>query len=213
MIGHGRAGSRVLVPKKSVENAFQRTVGDLLAEHGFVRAGRKPLFHHWSPAGDAVLVEAQPTFTPTPGAAGHFLNVGLVVGPMWESAKRRRGLPPGEPPSSTALFNFNRLRLPGQTGEDLWETTEERLPSVTALLSQAFEEQLPRYLRALDREATAARADEIFQASGWKYRAWILADRGPSEELNELLDQAKADGKRAVHLDRIREWAESVTPN
>ena len=132
---------------------------------------------------------------------------------MWESAKRRRGLASGEPPSSTALFNFSRLRLPGQTGEDLWETTKESLPSVTTLLSQAIEEQLARYLRTLDREATAARAEEIFQASGWRYRAWILAGRGPSDELNELLDQAKADGKRGIHLDRIREWAEYVTPH
>jgi hypothetical protein len=194
---------------KSMASAFQRTVGDLLAEHSFVRAGRKPLFHRWSPAGDAVLVEAQPTFTPTLGAVGHFLNVGLVVGPMWEAAKRRRGRPADEPPTTTALFDFNRLRIPGRGDDDLWEDTEERLPSVTSLLRQAFAEQLPRHLRTLDREATAARADEIFQAAGWQYRAWILTDRGPSEELDELLDQAKADGWGASQLDRIREWARS----
>jgi len=194
---------------KLMASRFTRTLGGLLAEFGFVRAGRKPLFHCWSPAGDAVLVEAQPTFTPRRGAVGYFLNVGLVVGPMWESTKRRLGLPADELPDSSVLFRFRRVDIPGRGDADLWEVTEKSLPSVTSLLRQALEEQLPGHLRMLDREATAAQADEIFKATGWQYRAWILADQGPSEELNELLDQAKADGWRASQLDPIREWAQN----
>lgn len=192
-----------------IASRFKRTLGDLLAEYGFVRAGRKALFHHWSPAGDAILVEAQPTFTSTRGAVGHFLNVGLVVGPMWESTKRRLGLSADELPDSTALFYFRRVDIPGRGDDDLWEVTEKSLPRVASLLRQALEEQLPQHLRTLDREATAAQADEIFKAGSCQYRAWILADQGPSEELDVLLSQARSEGWGAQHLDPIREWAQS----
>ena len=83
----------------------------------------------------------------------------------------------------------------------MWEVTEKSLPRVASLLRQALEEQLPQHLRTLDREATAAQADEIFKAGGCQYRAWILANQGPSEELDVLLGQARSEGWGAQHLD------------
>lgn len=88
----------------------------------------------------------------------------------------------------------------------------KNLPTVTGLLRQAFKEQMPRYVRLLDREATAAQAEEIFQAAGWRYRAWVLADDGLSGELDELLRRAGSEGWSARHVDPVREWARSRTP-
>lgn len=48
---------------------------------------------------------------------------------------------------------------------------------------------MPGLLRLLDREHLVEVADrrEFLGAGGWRVRAWLLAERGPSPELERLL--------------------------
>ncbi len=172
---------------RNVGKQFTQALGALLAGQGFVRAGRRHLFHHWSPAGDAVLVEMQRASGMGPGTVGFYLNIGLVLGPMWEASKRRRALSADDLPATTDLLRFDRLRVPGPDREETWLLTERTLPDMIDLLERAVEEQLPAQLSVLDRETTLRNPEGLFKARAWRYRAWILADAGPSQELDDLL--------------------------
>ncbi|MDP9798669.1 hypothetical protein J2S43_007181 [Catenuloplanes nepalensis] len=146
-----------------------------------------------------------------PGTVGFYLNIGLVLGPMWEASKRRRALSADDLPATTDLLRFDRLRVPGPDREETWLLTERTLPDMIDLLERAVEEQLPAQLSVLDRETTLRNPEGLFKARAWRYRAWILADAGPSQELDDLLTWAESEGYHAVHLDPIREWATART--
>lgn len=196
--------------KLTVGKQFTQALGALLLERGFVRAGRRSVFHRWSPVGDAVLVDIQGVSGVGPGEVGFYLNIGPVLGPMWQASKRLRNLDADDLPAGTDLFRLDRLRVPGSDREQTWLLTEQNLPKMTDLLERAVGEQLPVYLRLLDRDATLQNAEDLFKARSWRYRAWILADAGPSQELEDLLAWAESEGYQAVHLHPIREWATAV---
>jgi hypothetical protein len=50
---------------------------------------------------------------------------------------------------------------------------------------------LPYLAGLLDRTELLGRLDEIFGGAAWRVRAWIVAERGPSEELEQLLSEWK----------------------
>ncbi|MGC4805067.1 DUF4304 domain-containing protein [Micromonospora sp. DT233] len=170
-------------------NGFVRGLREQLAGYGFAQ-GKGRVFRRYSPAGDALVVEIQLSEHTTRAETLFYLNVGLVLAPAWEHARQRYRLPAAEEPRSVYALWRHRIGFTTLSGGDQWRITDEATAAeVSAQARRRLDETMVDLLLLLDRETLLARADrgEILGAGGWRVRAWLLAEQGPSPELEHLL--------------------------
>lgn len=188
---------------------FTRGVAEQLAGYGFDRDRSGRAFRYFSPQGDAVVVELQVAKGSTGDEKLFYLNVGLVLGPEWESEKRHRGLADDRLPAGHEGILFRRIGFVTLSGGDQWRIADEQsYDEVSRQVRQRLDETLPDFLRLLDREWIYAQAPELFRARAWRVRAWLLADRGAVEDLERLLEQESARPTAVAQSPAMRAHAE-----
>ena len=197
---------------QSLYNRFAKDIAEQLAGYGFERDRGGRIFRRSSPHGDVLVVELQSSDHSTKQEKRFYINVALVLGPKWESDNRRRDVPGDRLPDSSHGSLLRRIRPIG-SGEDQWSITDERsCAEASEQARRSVDATMPDMLRLLDRDHLFAEAPQIFKARAWRVRAWLLADRGPSEELDRLLEEEGARRDVADLTARIRDHANSRVP-
>ncbi|MCW3818608.1 DUF4304 domain-containing protein [Micromonospora sp. DR5-3] len=169
-------------------NAFVTALGDQLAGYGFKR-GKGRVFRRYSPEGDALIIELQTSDHSTKWEKIFYINMALVLAPKWERDRQQYGLPASELPRHfhgtwRQRIGFSRL----SPADDQWRIADEvTAAQVSEQVRRRLDETLPELLPLLDRDQLIERAPQILGAAAWRVRAWLLAERGPSKELEDLL--------------------------
>lgn len=191
---------------RSLFGRFVSDVAQQLAGYGFDRdAKNRRVFRRNSPAGDVVIVELQPSDHSSAEETVFYINLGLVLGPKWESDRQRIKRAPGRLPDTSNASWFRRVN---HDGEDQWSISDEQAFGETSERARTrLDEVLPDLVRMLDRDWVFAEAPALFRGGAWRVRAWLLADRGPSAELERLLDEEGSRRNVPEQLARIREYA------
>ena len=189
-----------------MNSAFRRFRQDLakgLAAYGFVADDDAVVFRLGSASGDIVALDLQVSHHSSRDERVFYLNVGLALRAQWEFRRLRQGLPDDALPRGTDGVWRHRIASGGLVGDQQWTLAEES----TELLGRVLEKELPDLVRMLDREWLWAVARERFLATGWEMRAWILAERGPSAELDGLIDDwGTALAADTLHLLAMSVW-------
>ncbi|WP_194821081.1 DUF4304 domain-containing protein [Micromonospora sp. S-DT3-3-22] len=193
----------------SVQALFSRLVkgvADQLTGYGFERDKRT--FRCFSPEGDGVIVEFQPSDHSTRFEKVFYINVALTVAPKWERDRLLYGLPASVRPGH--LHGLWRHRI-GFSGGDQWRITDEASAAeMSDLIRRRLDETVPLLLPALDRAVLLGNPPEFLSSVAWMARGWVLAERGPSEELERLLFAKPTTGEfSSVARKAIWDWATS----
>ncbi|SCG15597.1 protein of unknown function [Micromonospora echinofusca] len=170
-------------------NNFVKGVAEQLAEYGFDQ-GKGRVFRRYSPTGDALVIEIQMSDHASKAEKVFYINVGLVLAPAWEHARQRYRLPASEQPRPLHAIWEHRIGFTTFSGGDQWRIADEAgAAEVSARVRRRLDEAVAELLPLLDREKFLAVADrrEFLGAGGWRVRAWLLAEQGPSPELEHLL--------------------------
>jgi hypothetical protein len=177
------------VSLQTLFNDFVKGMREQLAGYGFAQ-GKGRVFRRYSPAGDALVIEIQMSEHSTRAEKLFYLNVGLALAPAWENSRQRYRLPPAEEPRPLHALWKHRIGFTALSGGDQWRIVDETTAAeVSAQVRRRLDEVMVELLPLLDRDTLLARADrgEILGAGGWRVRAWLLAEQGPSPELEHLL--------------------------
>jgi hypothetical protein len=193
---------------ESLLDEFAVRLGEYLAGHGF--EADEWTFRCYSEHRDALIVEFQKAELWNDEEAYFFINVFLSLNPSWEHYRAVEGLPLDEPPRGAAGRLLTRIE-PVSPFEDSWRIVNDA--TMVEVLDQVcgqLGEVLPYLAGLLDRMELLGRLDEIFGGAAWRVRAWIVAERGPSEELEQLLsERERADPNASQTANVIRGYAES----
>jgi len=200
---------------QSLYNRFAKGVAEQLDGYGFVRDRGGRIFRRVSPQGDVAVVELQSSDHSSKEEKRFYINLALVLGPKWRSDNRRSNLPEDRPTRSSSGIWDSRLTYDTPGGNpwpsDQWCIADEQsLAEVSELVRQGLDEAVPELIRMLDREWLFAEAPRFVGAAAGRMRAWILADRGPSGELDRLLEDENDDAELVA---LIRDYANTrVSP-
>ena len=183
----------------SAESSFNRFVRELerfLADHGYERAGGR-VFHKYSPAGDALVLDVQVSRSTDRNAKVFFLNTALVLGPAWEMKRRRTGRPESELPRTVNGLWRDRVRVGIEA--DFRITDDASADALWAAVRPALEEKLALMDELHDRDRLRERAEngELSRVDDAFVRAWLLAVEGDAERLDELLSTEFSVERRA----------------
>ncbi|MEU1239527.1 DUF4304 domain-containing protein [Micromonospora parva] len=193
-------------------NDFVRGVAEQLAGYGFEQ-GKGRVFRRYSAAGDALVVELQMSDHSSATEKIFYINVGLVLAPAWEAARQRYRLPESEQPRPLYAIWEHRVGFTTLSGGDQWRIADEvTAAEVSAQVRRRLDETLRELLPLLDRETLIAVADrrEFLGAGGWRVRAWLLAEQGPSPELEHLLfSERPAHTHKSAMVQNIWTYANS----
>lgn len=170
-------------------NGFVRTLQKFLAQHGFVRGTGRTFLRH-SPEGDAVIIELQTSAGSDKTERAFYINVAFTLAPRWAMDRQRHNLPDTAQPTHEYGIWRHRIGFTSYSGGDTWrirdDTTAE---AVWQQVRRRLDEALPDLLQLVDRQRvrTLAEEGEFFGHASWQVRAWLLAENGPSAELEDLL--------------------------
>lgn len=188
---------------RSLFDTFIKGFAEHLAGYGFERDTSARVFRRFSPDGDVFIVELQSSRSSTRTEKVFYINVALVLAPKWEWDRRRLGLGVSELPRSVHGSWFHRIRSATLAGSDEWRIKDPAtLVKVSEDVRRRVDETLPDLLQMLDRDTLFVDAAERFRGGAWRVRAWLLSDKGPSEELERLLSAGEPGAARM-----IREYA------
>ncbi|WP_233197031.1 DUF4304 domain-containing protein [Verrucosispora sp. ts21] len=175
----------------SAQSSFAGFIEDLaveLAGYGFERGEAGRVFRRFSPEGDVLIFEVQPSDHSSRGEKVFYINIGLVLAAKWEWDRQRTGRPASELPRHYNGGWRRRLRSGGLSGEDQWRIADEDSAArVTAMVRQRLEKLLPQLLLLLDRDVVLNETPDILGPGAWLIRAWLLAGEGRIDELAQLL--------------------------
>ncbi|MFF0471286.1 DUF4304 domain-containing protein [Micromonospora zamorensis] len=193
-------------------NDFVKGLAEQLAGYGFEQ-GKGRVFRRYSPAADALVIELQMSDHSSPTEKIFYINVGLVLAPSWEAARHCYRLPASEQPRPLYAIWKDRIGFTTLSGGDQWRIADEATAAeVSAQVRRRLDETLAELLPLLDREAFLAVADsrEFLGAGGWRVRAWLLAEQGPSPELEHLLfTERPAHTHKSAMIQNIWTYANS----
>jgi hypothetical protein len=177
-----------------VRFAFVELKKDLAAD-GFVPDG--PALYVRSDVGDYVIVELQRSRGTWPDLIPRiFVNMAAVAAPWWDwmrtlhPAPKQRGT--AHPRSAHGMWH-HRLhhdtggRFPDQTWMPTDATKEAGAALGRLIALHLRHEWLPLLLSMLDRDTLMAQFASYSPRGSASYRTAMLADAGPSVELDELL--------------------------
>ncbi|MER7415796.1 hypothetical protein ABT346_03250 [Micromonospora peucetia] len=180
-------------------DTFVEGFAEQLAGYGFERDQGGRVFRRFSPDRDVLIVELQLSTHSTRTEKVFYINVALVLASQWESDRRRLGLPGFELPRSFHGIWSHRIGLSTLSGGDQWEIKDRAtLVKVSNGVRLRVDETLPELMRMLDRDALFVDAAELFRGRAWRVRAWLLAEKGPSEELERLLSAGEPGAVRMI---------------
>ncbi|MEU5950502.1 DUF4304 domain-containing protein [Micromonospora sp. NPDC047465] len=169
-------------------DTFVKGFADQLAGYGFEREKGARVFRRFSRDGDVFIVELQSSAHSTSTEKVFYINVALVLAPHWESRRRRLGLPVSELPRSSHGIWSHRIGFTILSGGDQWAIKDRAtLVKVSEDVRRRVDETLPELLQMLDRDTLFVDAADLFGGRAWRVRAWLLAGKGPAEELEHLL--------------------------
>ncbi|PWU47045.1 hypothetical protein DLJ47_31385 [Micromonospora sp. S4605] len=160
-----------------------------LAGHGFERGDEGRVFRQFSPQGDALIIEVQPSEHSTRWEKVFYINVALVLAPNWEWDRQRTGRSDSELPRHydgmwRRRLGFTRL----SPGGDQWRIADdETAAAVSDQVRRLLDEIVPQLLPLLDRTVVLDETPDILGPGAWLLRAWLLAEQGPTEKLQHLL--------------------------
>jgi hypothetical protein len=178
---------------KLYKEMLRDQIGPLLRASGF-----KGPAGHWSltdtATGDLALVQTQGSAWNTAAATSFYVNLAVVPAPWWQYLTYRDGGTPSKTPKE--YHGVWRARLDGR-GRGSWTITDaasarQAGQHVTTLLT---DEGVPQLRHFLHRAALLdhLRTKERHTVFTGEPLAVVLADAGPSAELDEVLDQIRAD--------------------
>jgi len=177
------------VSLQSSFNRFVKSLQEFLTGYGFVREGGR-VFRKVSPDGDVLIIELQTSDASTKSERLFFINVALTLAPCWEFDRQRYGLAESALPTSMYGMWRHRIGFTGFSGSDRWRITDDASSAaVWAEVRRRLEETLPELLQLLDRNRLRELAErkEFIGYASWLVLAWLLAEEGPSAELEDLL--------------------------
>ncbi|MFC6018144.1 DUF4304 domain-containing protein [Plantactinospora solaniradicis] len=184
---------------RSLFGTFVEGLAEQLAGYGFERARGARVFRRFSRDGDVFVVELQSSAYSTRTEKAFYINVALVLAPHWQSRRRRLGLPGSELPRSLHGIWSHRIGFTTLSGGDQWRITDRAtLAKVSEHVRRRVDEALPELLQMLDRDTLFVDAAELFRGGAWRVRAWLLAEKGPSEELERLLSAGEPAAVRMI---------------
>jgi hypothetical protein len=197
---------------ESLVDEFAERLGGHLAEQGFETD--EWTFRRYSEHRDTLILAFQKSKLWNDEEAHFFINVYLSLNPVWEHERVADGLPEDEPPRAMTGLMLTRIEPPSPY-EDSWRIVNEAtLADVLDKVLQQIGEVLPHYTGLLDRTELFARLDELFGAvRAWRLRSWLLAESGPSAELEQLLSEQQDEhptDRGAAEL--IRDYAATKAP-
>ncbi|MEU8377529.1 DUF4304 domain-containing protein [Micromonospora sp. NPDC048894] len=186
-----------------------KDVADQLAGYGFERD--KMIFRRSSPEGDVLIIGFQASDHSSSAGKVFYVNVALVLAPKWERDRLCYRLPESARPEHVHGLWRHRIGFSGFSGGDQWRVTDEASAAeVSALIRSRLDETLPMLLPALDRDVLLGSPPDFLSSAAWMARGWVLAERGPSEELERLLFSEPTTGEfSSVARKAIWEWATS----
>jgi Domain of unknown function (DUF4304) len=204
-------GEERRVSLQSTYNKFVKSLHEFLSGHGFEYEGSR-LFRKISPAGDILIVELQTSSGSTKSEKAFYINVAFTLAPRWEMDRKRYGLDDTALPKSMHGMWRHRIGHTGYSGTDRWLITDDASSTTWADAQRRLEESLPELLQLLDRQRLRelAEREELVGYAAWQIRAWLLADEGPSAELDDLLfGQEPADTHNSPITRAIVDYANS----
>ncbi len=178
-----------------------RLLGERLAEDGFTKD--RYVFRRYNTAGDALIIDFHPLPALSEGETRFAVHVGFLLAPYWEWEKHKYGYPPDKRPDMSHV-NWVLPVNPVDWSEDApsrhdeWVITDD-----AAAVAGRIHERLPSLDLWLDRELvwrSAMGASTELGVMSEPMKLWLLAERGQSDELRELLDDEEVDRE-------IWEWA------
>ncbi|WP_239486426.1 DUF4304 domain-containing protein [Micromonospora humidisoli] len=195
------------VSAQSLFGTLVKEVADQLAGYGFERD--KMILRRSSPEGDVLIIEFQTSDCSSRAEKVFYVNVALVLAPKWERDRLRYRLPESARPEHVHGLWRRRIGFSGFSGGDQWRVTDEASAvEVSALIRRRLDEILPVLLPAFDRDVLLGDPPDFLSYAGWMARGWVLAERGPSEELEKLLFSEPTTGEfSSVARKAIWEWA------
>ncbi|WP_346125706.1 DUF4304 domain-containing protein, partial [Micromonospora coerulea] len=155
---------------------------------GFER-GEGRVFRRFSPQGDALIFEVQTSAHSNKSEKIFYICVALVLAPKWDRERQRTGRAASELPRHydgtwRSRLGFTRLSPSG----DQWRIADDNTAAeVSDQVRRRLDETVPQLLPLLDRTVLLGEAPDILGPGAWLVRAWLLAERGPSQELEHLL--------------------------
>ncbi|WP_033667224.1 DUF4304 domain-containing protein [Salinispora fenicalii] len=178
----------MLVSAQLSFNGFVEDLAIQLAGHGFERGEEGRVFRRFSPEGDVLIFEVQPSNHSSHWEKAFYINIGLVLAPKWEWDRQRTGWSVEELPRHYDGGWRRRLRFSGLSGNDQWRIADEdSAAQVSARVRQQLDDLMPQLLSLLDRDVVLNRTPDILGPGAWLTRAWILAGEGRTDELEHLL--------------------------
>jgi hypothetical protein len=176
---------------------FAAGLGEFLAERGF--EADEWTFRRYGAHGDALIVEFQQAELWTDREACFYVNLFFSLRPKWESDRVRFELDEDEPPRGSLGTMLGRLD-PGDPDETWRIADPATMAEVGDRLREQLDEVLPAYTGLLDRTELVARTGEIWRGGSWRIEAWLLAERGPSAELERLLSARETPDADLGHI-------------
>lgn len=184
---------------RSLFDTFVKGFAEQLAGYGFEREKGARVFRRFSRDRDVFIVELQSSTHSTRTEKVFYINVALVLAPQWESHRRRLGLPVSELPREVHGIWRHRIGFTTLSGGDQWKIKDRAtLVKVSKDVRRRVDETLPELLQMLDRDTLFVDAAERFRGRAWQVRAWLLAEKGPSEELERLLCSGEPGAVRVI---------------
>jgi hypothetical protein len=186
---------------------FAVRLGDYLAGQGF--EADEWTFRRCSEHRDALIVIFQRARDLWNDEEAYFyINVYFTLHPAWEHRRVQEDLPADQHPRASTGLMLTRIG-PVSPYEDCWRIVDEAtLVDVLEKVSAQLGEVLPGLVGLLDRAELDSRLKELFGGGAWRMRAWILAENGPSDELESLFaERVRANPGLGEIADVIRGYA------
>jgi Domain of unknown function (DUF4304) len=180
-------------------DTFVKGFAEQLVGYGFERDKGARVFRRFSQDRDVFIVELQSSTDSTRAEKVFYINVALVLAPRWESHRRRLRLPASELPRSVHGIWFRRIGFTTLSGSDRWRIQDQAaLAKVAEDVRRRVDEAVPELLQMLDRDKLFVDAEDLFGGRAWQVRAWLLAEKGPSAELERLLSAGEPGAVRTI---------------
>jgi uncharacterized protein DUF4304 len=189
-------------------------ISPALRSAGFRRSGTT--WTHTAPNGDRAIINVQSSRMSSASEAIFIVNLAALPEPWWSWQQHLLGERARTPKEYDGLWR-DRLHARAEVhnrGDRWWSVRDSRSAERCAddVLAQLADTALPRLHELLDRVAMLAAVRNGQLGFGPVYTlaplAVLLADQGPSAELDELIARlaAEPDPARHTHNRRLRSW-------
>ncbi|WP_172967814.1 DUF4304 domain-containing protein [Micromonospora sp. WMMA2032] len=164
----------------------------VLVPYGFQANGR--LFRLRSSLGDWLVVDLQPSDGSIPERPRFFINVGFTLWSRWSWDRSYFNL--AEAPKVEECIWKTRVRPEPANGSSRWEMRPgPAAEAVLEALARVLDREVGGFVRLLDRSFLRDLVDQELglDYATWQVKAWLLAEEGRVDELEEFLNSMEAE--------------------